>query len=146
MKQKLLQRAIQLATSAHRKQYDRGGAPYILHPLAVMEKLRTRDEELKCIAILHDIIEDTSVTEEILYQQGMTKRIVDGVLCLTKVEGQTYEEYQEAVFSNVDAMKVKMCDLAHNSDITRLKGVTQKDILRIEKYMKFYKELQKRVE
>ena len=131
-----------LATNAHSNQYDRGGNPYILHPLKVMHYLRSDDEELQCIALGHDIIEDTSVTYSQLKEEGFTDRIINGIRCLTKLPGETYDEYKLQVMSNQDAIKVKMVDLRHNSDIRRLKGVTEKDIARVAKYHQFYLELQ----
>jgi hypothetical protein len=67
------------------------------------------------------------------------------IASLTKLPGQTYEEYKEGVFTNIDAMKVKVCDLRHNSDIRRLKGVTEKDLARINKYHKFYLEIESKL-
>lgn len=121
--------------------FDKGGKPYILHCLTVMHKLKTEDEELQCIALGHDVVEDCGVSYAELRELGMSERIVHGIRCLTKTTGETYEEYKEKVKSNPDAVLVKMQDLRHNSDIRRLKGVTEKDILRITKYHKFYLEL-----
>ena len=72
----------------------------------------------------------------------MTKRIVDAIKCLTKVSGETYQEYKARVLSNRDAMKVKKADLRHNTDIRRLKGTTEKDIARTAKYLSFYAEIE----
>jgi (p)ppGpp synthase/HD superfamily hydrolase len=141
-----LDRMLLLATTAHAGQFDRGGKPYILHPLAVMQILNTSDEELMCIAIGHDIIEDTKTTYQDLRAAGMTERVIDGILALTKQPGFTYDEYKQQVFENHDAMLVKMADLTHNSDIRRLKGVTDKDIERMAKYHRFFLELKMRVE
>ena len=142
----LLGKMIVIATNAHAGQFDRGGNPYILHPLKVMHYLKTDDEELMCIALAHDVIEDTSVTYKDLREAGMTERIIAGIKALTKQPGQTYEEYKAGVFDNVDAMRVKMCDLRHNTDIRRLKGVTEKDISRMAKYHAFYMELKAKLE
>lgn len=130
-----------LVTNAHAGQFDRGGKPYILHPLAVMHKLRTDDEELMCIALGHDVIEDTKTTYADLRAEGMTERVIAGIRALTKVPGETYEEYKARVFDSTDAMKVKLKDLMHNTDIRRLKGVTDKDIARMAKYHAFYMEI-----
>ena len=136
-----------LATNAHAGQFDRGGKPYILHPLAVMSLLPAdADEERQCIAIGHDVIEDTDTTYQDLRDAGMSERVIDGIRALTKQPGQTYEEYQESVFANVDAMHVKQKDLQHNTDIRRLKGVTQKDIDRVAKYHMFYLLIQQRLD
>lgn len=144
-KGELLGKVLVLATNSHAGQFDRGGNPYILHPLKVMHYLKSDDEELQCMALLHDVIEDTKTTWQDLRDIGCTDRIIEGVKALTKVPGQSYEEYKEAVFANQDAMRVKMADLRHNTDIRRLKGVTQKDIERMAKYYTFYLEIQSRL-
>jgi len=145
-KGEMLDKALLIATNAHHGQFDKGGNPYILHPLKVMHYLKTDDEELMCMALLHDVIEDTNVTYKDLRDQEISERVIKGLQCLTKQRGQTYDEYKSAVVSNYDAMKVKMADLRHNTDIRRLKGVTEKDIARIAKYQTFYMELKARVE
>ena len=140
----MLNNAILLATTYHAGQYDRGGNPYILHPLKVMHYLKTDDEELMCIAVLHDLIEDTVVNVDMLRELEFSNRVIVGVLALTKLEGQTYDEYKKYIFNHKDAMKVKLCDLRHNSDIRRLKSnkITEKDISRMIKYHQFYLEIQ----
>ena len=131
-----------LATNAHAGQFDKGGNPYILHPLKVMHYTKSQDEEIQCIALGHDVIEDTSVTYQDLRDAGISERVISALRALTKVPGQTYQEYKDSVFANRDAMIVKAADLRHNSDIRRLKGVTEKDVARIAKYMQFYSEIQ----
>ena len=145
-KGEMLSQMIHIATSAHHGQFDKGGMPYILHPLRVMSYLKTADEELQCIAIGHDVIEDTSATYADLRAAMMSERVIAGIRCLTKQPGQTLEEYKQTVFSNVDAMLVKMADLRHNSDIRRLKGVTDKDLDRMAKYQRFYMEIQTKLQ
>lgn len=144
-KGEMLDRMLVIATNAHAGQFDRGGAPYILHPLRVMSFLKTVDEELQCIALGHDVIEDTSVTYKDLLDSGMSDRVITGIRALTKVPGETLDEYKARVFANVDAMTVKLCDLRHNTDIRRLKGVTDKDIARMAKYHIFYLEIKSRL-
>jgi (p)ppGpp synthase/HD superfamily hydrolase len=134
-----------LATNSHAGQTDKAGKPYILHCLKVMHYLKSEDEELMCIALGHDIIEDTKVTYVDLWSQGYSARIIEGIRALTKQRGQTYDEYKHQVFANKDAMRVKMCDLRHNSDIRRLKGITEKDVARIAKYHQFYLEIKERL-
>lgn len=135
-----------LATNAHAGQFDKGGNPYILHPLKVMHYLKSSDEELMCIALGHDVVEDTRTTWADLEAAGMSARVVAGIRALTKMPGQSYAEYKEAVFANPDAMRVKLADLRHNTDIRRLKGVTEKDIERMAKYQRFFLEIQARLE
>ena len=141
----MLDRMLVLATNAHHGQFDRGGRPYILHPLRVMSFLKTDDEELQCIALGHDVVEDTKTTYADLRAAGMTERVIEGIRVLTKVPGETYDEYKARVFDSRDAMMVKLCDLRHNTDIRRLKGVTDKDIARMAKYHAFYMEIQARL-
>jgi GTP diphosphokinase / guanosine-3',5'-bis(diphosphate) 3'-diphosphatase len=141
-KGEMLDRMLVIATNAHHGQFDRGGRPYILHPLRVMSFLKSDDEELQCIALGHDVIEDTKVTYKDLREAGISERVIAGIRALTKVPGETYEEYKERVFASEDAMQVKMCDLRHNTDVRRLKGVTDKDIARMAKYHTFYLEIQ----
>jgi guanosine-3',5'-bis(diphosphate) 3'-pyrophosphohydrolase len=141
----MLDKMLVIATNAHAGQFDRGGSPYILHPLRVMSFLKVDDEELQCIALGHDVIEDTSVTYKDLRDSGISERVITGIRALTKVPGETLDEYKERVFANPDAMAVKLCDLRHNTDIRRLKGVTEKDVARMAKYHTFYVELMARL-
>ena len=137
----MLAQMLHIATSAHHGQYDKGGAPYILHPLKVMHYIKSDDEELMCMALGHDVIEDTSVTYKDLRDAGISERVITGIRALTKQPGQTLDEYKEGVFACEDAMRVKMADLRHNTDIRRLKGVSDKDIARMAKYHLFYMEI-----
>lgn len=141
----MLARAIALAATAHQDQTDKAGRPYILHTLKVMHYLRSDDDELMAIAVLHDVVEDTHITYADLRAAGLSERVVAGVQSMTKQRGQTTEEYLDQVLANPDAVRVKMADLRHNSDIRRLKGVTQKDIQRIEKYNRMYEDLKKHI-
>lgn len=141
----MLGKMLVLATNAHAGQYDKGGRPYILHPLKVMHYLKSDDEELQCIALGHDVIEDTDVTYKDLHDLEITERVIQGIRALTKVPGETYDEYKERVFANPDAMRVKLSDLRHNTDIRRLKGVSVKDLARLEKYNRFYLEILERL-
>lgn len=138
----MLETAIRLAMEAHEGQFDKGGHPYILHPLKVMHYLKTDDVELMAIAVLHDAIEDNKkFTYRRLREEGMSDRVINGVRALTKIAGETHDEYKQRVAANKDAVKVKKCDLRHNSDIRRLKGITEKDIARTAGYHIFYMEL-----
>ncbi len=144
-KGEMLNKMLILMVNAHAGQFDRGGNPYALHPLKVMHYLKTDDEELMCIALGHDIIEDTPTTYTDLREAGMTERVIEGIRALTKQPGQTYDEYKAGVFTNRDAMLVKCADLRHNTDIRRLKGVSEKDIARMTKYHQFYMEIKARL-
>lgn len=151
-KGEMLSKAILIATLAHEGQFDKGGKPYILHPLTVLHKLGTDDEETQAVAVLHDVIEDCTgkiiyiggapkvISFAMLIEEGMSDAVVDAVRRLTKMPGQTYEEYQAEVLGSVRAMAVKKEDLRTNSDLRRLKSrtITEKDTARVAKYMAFY--------
>ena len=140
-KGEMLGKMLVLATNAHAGQFDKGGLPYILHPLKVMHYVKSDDEELQCIALGHDIIEDTDTTYRDLREAGMSQRVIAGIQALTKQPGQTLEEYKDGVFANRDAMLVKLADLRHNTDVRRLKGVSERDIARMARYHQFHMEI-----
>lgn len=137
----LLAKAIALASEKHTGQFDKGGMPYILHPLKVMHYLKSDDMELMCIAVMHDVVEDTDVTFKDLEDMGFTPRVISALRLVTKMPGQTHKEYVDGIKSNLDAIAVKLADLRHNSDIRRLKGITDKDVARMKKYNTMYLEL-----
>lgn len=133
--------AIQITATAFEEKLDKAGVPYILHCLTVMEragKITQKDSEVMQIAVMHDLIEDTNWEPIHLKNLGFSNRVVTGVNLMTHRKGEAYEVYIERVGANPDTRIVKMCDLKHNSDITRMKGVTAKDIKRLEKYCKSY--------
>ena len=129
----LLSKAIYIASDAHKNQLDKAGKPYILHPIHLMNKL-LYDTDLAIIAVLHDVVEDTHWTIEKLKDQGFSERVIIALDLLTHKKEHSYEEYIDLICQNIDAITVKRKDLEHNSDITRLKGVSTKDLERIKKY------------
>lgn len=141
-----LSNMIVLATNKHDGQLDKAGKPYILHPLKVMHYLKSDDDALNCMAVGHDLLEDTDCTLVDLWAAGCTKRIIEGIVALTKIKHQTPEEYRLQVLANRDACLVKLADLRHNTDIRRLKGVTTKDIERTARYYDFYTEIKNKLD
>lgn len=133
--------AIKLASENHLKQKDRGGMPYILHPLRVMHELGNDDLQLMAIGILHDILEDTKITAYDLVMLGFTNRVKDAVLLLTKKQNLTEEEYIEGICTNYDAIRVKLADLKDNMDVKRLKSLSDKDLVRLKKYHEMHLKL-----
>jgi (p)ppGpp synthase/HD superfamily hydrolase len=133
-----LDKMLALAASSHMGQFDKAGQPYFLHCMQVMYNLRTDDQELQQIAVGHDLLEDTGVNARGLKGYGFSERVIDGIVAMTKVSTDDCDTYMARVIGNPDAVRVKMADLEHNSDIRRLKGVTDKDLERTAKYMKFY--------
>ena len=93
--------------------------------------------DLLCIAVGHDLLEDTDVTVDILKAEGFSGRVIDAILTLTKVEGESYSEYKKKVLSSKDAMRVKFYDITHNMDLKRLKDVTESDYVRHKRYKAF---------
>lgn len=127
-----LEDAIVFATAAHDGQKDKGGQPYILHPLAVMLTMDTDEERI--VAVLHDVVEDTPMTLE--HIDGWGSAVRDAVDCLTRREGESYDTFIERVATNPVARRVKIVDLQHNMQISRLVKVTKKDVARLDKYAK----------
>jgi hypothetical protein len=142
-KQEILSNALAFAVKHHYGQFDKAGHAYILHPLKVMYLMKTDDEELMAIAVLHDVVEDCFPNDHeagfaALHAIGMTPRIITAVRLLTRKKEIPYDEYIDGIMGNIDAMRAKKIDLRHNMDLRRLKGVTDKDMKRIEKYVKTY--------
>jgi (p)ppGpp synthase/HD superfamily hydrolase len=137
-----LGRAIAIASEAFQNVTDRGGQPYILHCLHVMNQMPEYDHDLRCIAVLHDLVEDSPNWDfERLYRENYSDRVINGIKLLTHDDQVPYDEYIELISESHDATRVKLADLRHNSDITRIKGVRQKDLDRIAKYHKSYMRL-----
>ena len=126
-------KAIKIAFDAHMGQVDKSGVPYILHPIHLAEQMGTEEECI--VALLHDIVEDTEVTFEQL-EKEFSKKVIDALRLLTHDKSVEYMEYVKKIKDNPIARKVKLADLQHNSDSTRLLEMTSKDINRIEKYKK----------
>ncbi len=129
-----LEKAIILAAKHHAGQRDKGGQPYILHPLAVMAKVEGLTA--KTVAVLHDIIEDTEISTEDLYREGFSDEVVNAVLALTKKKGMTRIEAAYQAKANPIALQVKLADLSDNMDLSRIPKLTQKDYDRLKIYQK----------
>ncbi|CDF96136.1 MULTISPECIES: HD domain-containing protein [unclassified Pseudomonas] len=129
-----LEKAIVISARAHEGQTDKGGSPYILHPLKVMLRLSHHDERI--VAVLHDVVEDTHVTLADLRNEGFSEAILAAIDSLTKREGETYQAFIERAARDPLARRVKLADLAENSDLSRLDSPSQNDLERVEKYRK----------
>ena len=125
--------AFQIAKKAHSKQVDKAGKDYILHLMKVASYMDTDTE--KAVAYLHDVLEDTNVTEDEL-RNMFPNEIVDGVITLTHRKDESYFEYISRVSTSKLAKKIKVADLLHNLDITRIKEPTKQDYQMLEKYKK----------
>ena len=140
---------IKIAVTGHLASFDKGGKPYSLHPLYLMFQLMY-DPQRATIAVLHDWLEDVWIPQEkathqsfqqaldsgiqYLRDEGFSERVTSALILLTHNPDDPYELYIEKICGNLDAICVKRKDIAHNSDVTRLKGIREKDLLRIEKY------------
>lgn len=115
----LTKKAMTLAYAAHHGQLDKSGAPYIFHPIHLAEQM---DDEISCcVALLHDTVEDTAVTLEDLAKE-FPREVVDAVALMTHAKGVDYFDYVRAIKTNPVSTKVKLADLAHNSDQSRCAG------------------------
>lgn len=130
---KKLALAISVTAAAFQDKLDRGGEPYILHCLTVMNNTQG-DEDVKCAAVMHDLIEDTAYEFENLTQLGFSDKTVGLLHLLTHKKDTPYMEYIKAISVSPEASAIKRADLEHNSCITRLKGINKKDLDRMEKY------------
>jgi len=135
----LLEKAISIAVEAHHGQKDRYGKPYILHPLRVMSRVVTEKE--KIVAILHDVVEDTSCSFAKLEDEGFPDEIIKAVDALTKREGEEYEQLVERAFNNALARSVKLADLEDNMDLRRVPELKEKDVERFNKYVRAHRKL-----
>ena len=113
----LTNEAMKLAYNAHHGQVDKGGIPYIFHPYHLAEQMD--DEYSTCVALLHDIVEDTAVTLEEL-RKTFPEEVTDAVALMTHNDGEPYLEYVKRIAANPIAKKVKLADLRHNTDESRL--------------------------
>jgi (p)ppGpp synthase/HD superfamily hydrolase len=135
-----LHRAIEIATEAHKGQHDKSGKDYIGHPLRVMEMGKTEDE--KIVGVLHDVVEDSEWTFEMLEAEGFSEEVMAALRCVTKIsEKESYDDFIERVKKNPLAVSVKINDLTDNMDIRRLPYLSDKDVKRLKKYLKAYKRL-----
>ena len=130
---KLTRKAMKIAYNAHINQVDKSGVPYIYHPIHLAEQMNI---EIECIvALLHDVVEDTDVTFEQL-KQDFPEEVIEALKLLTHDKNTDYMEYVKKLKTNPIAKKVKIADIKHNADETRLEKITVKDIARRNKYKK----------
>ena len=124
--------AMKICYEAHRDQLDQGGMPYVFHPIHLAEQMP--DELTTAAALLHDVVEDTGWTFQDLAERGIPGRVLDALRLLTHREGVPYMEYVAALRGNRTAAAVKLADLRHNSDLTRLDRVDERALARLDKY------------
>ncbi|MFV0413863.1 MAG: HD domain-containing protein [Oscillospiraceae bacterium] len=128
----LVEKALMIAKNAHNGQVDKAGKPYITHPEYVASLVETQEE--KAAALLHDVLEDTAVTVQELACAGIPKVVIGAVCAISKEPGESYGVYLARVKANPIARKVKIADLKHNMDLSRLPKITSADIARERKY------------
>lgn len=130
----LTKKAMEICYRAHEGQLDKGGMPYVFHPFHVAEQME--DEYSTCVALLHDTVEDGGIELSGLYEADFPEEIVKTVDILTRREAEPYMEYIERLKGSSLAVKVKLADLEHNRDMSRLNIITKWDMERKEKYEK----------
>ena len=141
----LTRKAMFVAYDAHNGQVDKAGVPYIYHPVHLAEQVNS--EEACIVALLHDVVEDTNVTIEKLEEMSFPEECIVALKLLSHEKQQDYFEYIENLKTNRLARTVKLLDLNHNSDLSRLKSEpTEKDLKRLKKYHKSMQILQKQIE
>lgn len=128
----MLNKALEIAKAAHEGQVDVGGAEFINHPIEVAE--HCEDEDAKIVALLHDVIEDSEVTLDDLRSQGFKDEIIEAIDIISGRSGIGYDEYLQSIKDNDLARVVKIQDLIHNSDLSRLRVVRDKDRNRVKRY------------
>ncbi len=133
--------AMDLMFEKHKNQKDKSGSPYVFHPWHVAEQMD--DEDSTCLALMHDLIEDTNTTIEEIKNLGFNDNIIDALALLSRKENEDYFEYIKKIAKNPLDIKVKLADLKHNSDETRLTSIKESDIKRQEKYKKAINYLEK---
>lgn len=125
---KLTKKALRIAFDAHKEQADKSGMPYVYHPFEVASAVTTEYE--MCVALLHDVIEDTDITLDELAKE-FPKEVIDALQLVTHDKSVSYFDYIKAIRSNPIAKAVKLADLQHNSNLARLDKVTEKDLKRV---------------
>jgi len=128
----MTKKAMKIAFQAHKEQTDKSGMPYIYHPIHLAEQMT--DENSTCVALLHDVVEDTDLTLSDLEQLGFNESILEALKLMTHIEGVPYMDYVAEIKLNPIAKAVKLADLNHNSDLSRLDKVDEKALKRVEKY------------
>lgn len=128
----LTKKALKLCFKAHKNQVDKAGMPYIFHPFHLAEQMT--DEISTVCALLHDVVEDTDCTFDDILTMGFPQEAVDVLKLLAHKDGVPYMEYVQEIAKNPIAKQVKLADLRHNSDLTRLDAVDEKTLQRVEKY------------
>lgn len=136
----MTKKAMKLCYEAHKEQSDKSGLPYVFHPFHLAEQMKT--EQTVTVALLHDVVEDSDYTLEDLIQMGFPATVTDAVDLLTHRDGEDYLEYVRKIRNNPIAREVKIADLMHNSDLTRLDEITDRARERREKYQKALSVLQ----
>ncbi len=139
----MLEKAIEIAVEAHRGQIDKAGKIYILHPLRVM--LRGKTETEMIIGVLHDTVEDTPVTLDMLRLEGFSEEVLSALSCITKKQGEDYGDFIGRVLTNPLAAQVKLYDIEDNLNRDRIPYPTPKDEARFKKYEKYHKIILKKI-
>ncbi len=134
MEVSILEKALALAFRAHQGQKDKSGFPYVFHPLRMMLQLTTLEEQT--VALLHDVLEDSSITAEELRKEGFSPAVIEAVEALTRKKDEPYLEYIRRVKQNPLARVVKLADIRENLNANRLAELSENDCRRLERYLR----------
>ncbi len=135
----IIEKSLEIALKAHSGQRDKAGKTYLLHPLRIMAKMETEEE--MAVALLHDVIEDSDITAEDLIKAGIPESVTDAVSLLSKLKGETYDQFMDRVLQNSLASKVKKADIEDNINVLRLTSVRHADLERVGKYHRAWTKL-----
>ena len=135
-------KALKLAFDAHKDQLDKSELPYVFHPFHLAEQMETEDETV--VALLHDVVEDTKYTFDDIRAMGFSEKVIEALTLLTHDDAEPYLEYVARLRDNDLARKVKLADLRHNSDLTRLDVIDEKALMRVRKYAEAIRVLSER--
>lgn len=128
----LTKKALKFCFEAHKNQLDKSGLPYVFHPFHVAEQMQ--DEVTTTVALLHDVVEDTDYSIKDLIDMGFPQAVTDALSLLTHDKSVGYSDYVSLIKANPVARAVKIADLKHNSDLSRLDSISEEDLIRAEKY------------
>ena len=135
-------KALKLAFDAHKDQLDKSELPYVFHPFHLADQMETEDETV--VALLHDVVEDTKYTFDDIRAMGFSEKVIEALTLLTHDDAEPYLEYVARLRDNDLARKVKLADLRHNSDLTRLDIIDEKALMRVRKYAEAIRVLSER--
>ena len=133
----MTKKALKLCFETHKEQLDKSNMPYVFHPFHLAEQMK--DEATTIVALLHDVVEDSDCTLDDLKSMGFSQEVLEAIALMTHDPAVDYMDYVRQISTNALAKKVKLADLSHNSDLSRLDHITEFDLTRQKKYLEAIK-------